>query len=391
MTVDLDELARRAREVEPAWDDLREQRVLDGIRRGAAEPTPARPRVGLWVAAGAFLVLAGGGVLAAALLGGAPSPGRAPIASSEGPGAAPERARESRLGLADGSQVLLEAAAEVQVLEQGPTEVRLHQRAGTATYEVARRPERAFVVEAGEVRVTVRGTVFTVVVDAAGVTVRVREGRVEVAVAERLSLLGAGDALTVALSSSDAESLGPESPRLESPRPESRRPESPPERPAREPRPAAGPARPPVEATSSTEPPGAPPEAAEGEPSTPEGWLDLADAARREGRLPDAAAALEALLTRFPRDARAPSAAFTLGRVQARRGLAAEAARSYGRAAELAAGGPLTEDALAREATAWADAGRGEAARQAARRYLAAYPTGLHAARMQRILAGTGE
>jgi TolA-binding protein len=99
--------------------------------------------------------------------------------------------------------------------------------------------------------------------------------------------------------------------------------------------------------------------------------------------LGEAAAALEQLLANHPRDPRAASVQFTLARVEKSRGHHAKAAqlfRSY-----AAQGGPLAEDATAEEASAWLAAGNQNEARGAARRYLARYPAGPQAERMQRI------
>jgi transmembrane sensor len=90
---------------------------------------------------------------------------------------------------------------------------------------------------------------------------------------------------------------------------------------------------------------------------------------------------------RHASDRRAPVAAFTLGRVLLDQlGRAAEAAAAFQSARRLWPGGPLAEDALAREADAWDRAGRPERARALATEYLRAYPQGRHAAAMRKRL-----
>jgi hypothetical protein len=60
-----------------------------------------------------------------------------------------------------------------------------------------------------------------------------------------------------------------------------------------------------------------------------------------------------------------------------------EAAEAFETAGQL--GGPLAEDALAREAEAWSSAGEPARAKAMADRYLTAYPTGRHAAEARKL------
>jgi cytochrome c-type biogenesis protein CcmH/NrfG len=114
--------------------------------------------------------------------------------------------------------------------------------------------------------------------------------------------------------------------------------------------------------------------------------LDEADAARRDGRLPEAATLLRKIATTHAADARAPSVWFMLGRVERRRGRHEAAAQAFRRAARLATSDALAEDALAEEATAWHDAGATQKAASAAERYLERWPSGTHAKRVQTIV-----
>jgi transmembrane sensor len=109
------------------------------------------------------------------------------------------------------------------------------------------------------------------------------------------------------------------------------------------------------------------------------------DVARSTGHPADAVRNLDRLLTAFSADARAPLAAFTLGRVQLDDlGSPREAAESFARARALDENGPLAEDALGREVEAWSRAGDGERAREAARLYLSRFPNGARAAIVRR-------
>jgi transmembrane sensor len=119
-------------------------------------------------------------------------------------------------------------------------------------------------------------------------------------------------------------------------------------------------------------------------PDEPEQLLLAADSARLSGHNPRAAAFLRRLVDKFPADSRAGLAALTLGRVLLDDlGQPRDAARAFATAESR--GGPLTEDALAREVDAWTRAGDHAAAKTAAARYLASYPMGRHAAFVRRL------
>ncbi len=116
----------------------------------------------------------------------------------------------------------------------------------------------------------------------------------------------------------------------------------------------------------------------------PEELLLAADSARLTGHAARAVPPLRRLIAQFPADARAGLAAFTLGRVlMDDLGQPGDAARAF--ATAYARGGPLAEDALAREVEAWSRAGDQASARDAAARYLVAYPTGRHAALVRQL------
>lgn len=119
----------------------------------------------------------------------------------------------------------------------------------------------------------------------------------------------------------------------------------------------------------------------------PEELLLAADAARFSGHATDAAPILSRLVDKFPSDSRAGLAAFTLGRVLLDDlGRPEEAARAF--ATAYARGGPLAEDALAREAEAYARAGNRSAAKNAAARYVSTYPGGSRSVSMRKIADG---
>ncbi|HMJ11761.1 MAG TPA: FecR family protein, partial [Polyangiaceae bacterium] len=87
-----------------------------------------------------------------------------------------------QLLLPDGSEVRLANAARARVLELSAREVRLRLERGWLTCDVEPRAERRFVVEVRDIEVSVKGTEFTVSLEANGsaVTVSVARGLVEV-------------------------------------------------------------------------------------------------------------------------------------------------------------------------------------------------------------------
>jgi len=95
--------------------------------------------------------------------------------------------------------------------------------------------------------------------------------------------------------------------------------------------------------------------------------LAAADTARSAGRRSESVALLRRLLSQAPDDARAPLAAFTLGRILFDgTGAAGRGGAGLRRGARSGPGGSVCEDALAREAEAWNKAGDpGKAAERA--------------------------
>jgi transmembrane sensor len=112
-----------------------------------------------------------------------------------------------------------------------------------------------------------------------------------------------------------------------------------------------------------------------------EALMRSADAARRAGHPAQALPYLRRLLRDHPADARAPLAAFTLGRILlAELDRPAEAADAFALSRRLAPGGPMASHALAREVEAAARSGDAARARRLAETYMANYPAGPHLA-----------
>jgi transmembrane sensor len=81
--------------------------------------------------------------------------------------------------LSDGSRVALNTGSHL-VVDFSEDERRVRLERGEAMFEVTRNPDRPFIVQAGEERVRVLGTTFTVRNDGKKVAVVLVEGRVEV-------------------------------------------------------------------------------------------------------------------------------------------------------------------------------------------------------------------
>jgi transmembrane sensor len=114
--------------------------------------------------------------------------------------------------------------------------------------------------------------------------------------------------------------------------------------------------------------------------------LLAADVARWSHHPAAAITPLRRLLSAFADDARAPAAAFTLGRVLLDElDRPAEAAVAFAEARAREPAGALAEDALAREVEALARSGDLARAGERAREYAARYPTGLRLPQVRRL------
>ncbi len=219
---------------------------------------------------------------------------------------------------------------------------------GGARFHVVHNPQRPFQVKAGEVRVRVLGTTFSIVQIPSGQTqVLVEQGRVEVAWLGGATELQTGEGGVFPPPDLAPLPIEPSQPTTDD---------------AKQPGPL----------------PSVRDEAADG--------LQAADAARLGGHPEQAVRLLRDLCDRHPSDRRAPVAAFTAGRILiddlAR---PSEAANAFHRARVLWPHGPLAEDALAREADAWQKAGNSARGRALASQYLDLYPQGRHVAALRSL------
>ena len=255
--------------------------------------------------------------------------------------------------LDDGSEITpTTATTAIQVAEQTPTRTTVRLRSGSAQFRVRHDKRRLFRVDTGAVEIEDLGTVFHIAHEAAGrVRVAVSEGRVAVLypASQVRTELGAGESRT--FDPLPVTGDAPQSAR-ETPKP----------------------------STSSSAiaagPPGTPRARATEEPAA---LLLAADLARRSHHPEAAVGPLRRLVEKYPKDPRAPSAAFTLGWVLLTDlGRPREAAAAFAEAERNAPRGMLAEDAASRVAEAWQRAGDSRRAAEAARHYERLYPTGRH-------------
>jgi transmembrane sensor len=321
--------------VERALARLQQPETLGArLRRWAGSQSSLRPAAAL---VGAAAVVAIGFAVIKARQ---PAPGPLTIAPSP-----------RTLILDDGSEVVpADRTTALQLAEHTPERTTIRLQSGSARFRVHHNSQRLFRVEAGTIEIEDLGTVFRVAHQAGRqVRVAVSEGRVAVLYpAGRLRVeLGAGEDRVFSPMPEPSNAIGLTGAASKTAAPV---PSAPVARVQSRPRPAA---------------------------DDPAGLLLAADIARRSRHPQVAVAPLRRLVERYPRDPRAPAAAFTLGWVLLTDlGRPREAAAAFAEAERIAQRGALAEDAAARVAESWQKAGDSRRAAEAARHYQQVYPTG---------------
>ncbi|MEM9860281.1 MAG: FecR domain-containing protein [Myxococcota bacterium] len=294
----------------------------------------------------------------------------------------------STLSFEDGSWARTVGAESLaRIAHDEPTRSELRLERGDVEVDVVRNEQRVFEVVAGEVRVRVLGTRFFVERSGERVRVRVIRGHVRVSWSSGRRELMAGDSGLFPPVESEQGRTGAREETETQVEPVQVEPSVQ------------------NEAESASRPSGAwrtraarndfsgayralRSEGFDTVRNTAEDLMLAADVARLSGHPGQAVAPLRRILSRHRRDARAPLAAFTLGRVLAEDlGRPAQAAREFRRARSLAPSGPLYGDAMIREAEARVAAGQRDEAQALAEGYLERFPRGRHAARARGIAA----
>lgn len=290
------------------------------------------------------------------------------------------------VALSDGTHIERRAGTELSALHNDALAVSFLLDAGTATFDVVPGGGRRWIIECGLATVEVVGTRFTIERSERQLSVSVERGRVLVRgehVEDGVRALGAGERIVVVAPAP----IVPEPAEVPAP--------------PTEPAPSAPALAPPTERPA---PPrwraladerrwdeaygalGAAGVAGASEGASVDELLALADLARLSGHAEEAVAPLSRVIDEHPRDSRAGLAAFSLGRVESQLAHPAAAAAAFARALSLGLPDALAETARAREAEALAAAGDDAGAASAARAYLRAHPSGMHAEAMRALV-----
>lgn len=310
------------------------------------------------------------------------------------------------VSLGDGSRIDLDPHSRIVVEAASARQVRLQVPHGTARFDVVHVPNRTFDVVAGGVRVRVVGTRFSVTeakIDGGErVTVAVERGVVEAEVnpAETPTRIHAGETWSTVRPLLGASSTAPMS--AAPPAPASATPAVPADSAPVAPVDSTAPTRAPAAASSnasesasahgggaSSARSSAANAAGSAEEPSAQQLFERANAARQSGDARSAATSYEALLRRYPGDARAGLAAFELGRIDMDvLGDLNGAVRALHRAVGVAPGSSFREDALARLVQAYSTMGDAVRCERAQKTYLESYPSGVHVGAVQKACGG---
>lgn len=376
------ELARRLTEVGACagwqWTAERERAVWEDVLRSRARTRVAGAGAAVAVAVAVMLV---------GWFGFRWDAGRA-TAGAEGVDAG------LLMRLEDGSTVTaVHEGARLEPVKVATDLVVLRLHSGAARFSVTPGLKRSFRVLAGPYAVHVVGTVFTVALEPKSVVVQVERGTVLVPLPNGDQRVSGGHGVSLPIAE---PSPAPTPAVVRTDEPAEPVPDEPAAAPAPQARAHPAVQQPPSPSTLSWRDlahRGDYAKAyerlqAEGQQAVRDDAGDLllvADVARLSGHPSAAESALRRVLRNHGGDARAPLAAFTLGRVLLDDyGRPEDAARAFSRARQLAPGGVLAEDALAREVECRARAGQSELARSLAEQYLKAYPNGQRAKTVRR-------
>jgi transmembrane sensor len=343
---------------EARWDAARGERVLDRVKHGVLQRR--RQRLALGAALGVAVLVALGVVWLRA-----PAQPVATLVTRD----------SGSLRFADGSRVdLTSGSSMVEVGLVSPSYTELVLESGSARFDVTPNPERRFAVRAGNTRIEVLGTRFTVEREAPRVRVAVDHGRVRVIWPGGEALLGAGEAGWFPPVSGQQAAADPNRGERSAGEPAATAPPGPS---------AAAPDRAALRKTFLDFARGGEyqkaykvlREAPQVVNNSAEDLMLAADAARLSGHPERAPEYLRRITVEHRRDPRAPLAAFTLGRILLTQlGQPAEAERAFGLARQLAPSGALAEDALARQVEAAHRAGQQGRAEALATEYARRYP-----------------
>jgi transmembrane sensor len=292
-------------------------------------------------------------------------------------------AARAPLKLGDGSVLTATSeATELRVAEETLSRIQIELARGAVRCEVTPNPERAFVVQAGAVSVTVVGTEFVVERRGQSAWVSVTRGKVRVSWGDgegRRAFVSAGESGLYPRAETARLAADPA---IVEPQPSGVKVDEP--APAELARQASQRYRSHV---ARRDYPGAfavlshnPTLAGD----SVEDLLVAADVARLSHHPAQAVPYLQRILREHARDERAPMAAFTLGRTLSGLGRAREAMNTFARVRSTWPASPFGEDALVRQTEAAAQLGDRGAAARLAEQYDREYPKGRRRAEVRR-------
>lgn len=255
---------------------------------------------------------------------------------------------EASASLEDGTRIIAESFARLEMTDERRDEVRFALEGGAARFDVAHRPERLFAVEAGDVEVRVVGTAFRVAREGDSVSVEVTRGAVDVRRGATVVRVRVGEQWEGSAHERTAA------------------------------QPVEIPVEIPVVEQAGTQEVSA---RTARERLGPDELFASARSLRQEGDARGAARAYSLFLRRHPNDARASLVALELGRLRMDvLGDPRGAIRALRVSLRADSAGPFAADVRARLVEAYASAGDRENCVRARDAYLARHPGGRHAA-----------
>jgi transmembrane sensor len=337
-----------------SWDERRTERLLERVH---ARLDRQRRVMRSAIAAGALLSMVGVGV---ALLRSRNIHPSAPIQTTS----AIQTTASHSIKLKEGSEITLDpTTSEIRVVEENPSHVRVDIVKGSGRYSVVPDAQRTFEVHSGAVTVTVLGTEFVVDQRTEGTWVEVFRGKVRVSWGTEQAFLAAGESGTFPRPNGPPEVAAPHAPTSAQATQAYR------SRVAHHDYRGAYAvlARNPTLAGD-----------------TVEELLVAADVARLSDHPAEALPYLQRIVRDYPRDERAPMAAFTLGRTLSGLGRTQEAMQMFARVRSTWPQNALAEDALLRQAEAASQLSDLTTARRLAEQYDRDYPNGRRRSEVRR-------
>lgn len=284
--------------------------------------------------------------------------------------------------LTEGTLIELDPRSEVELLRSNARSVQVSLHAGSARFDVAKRRTRRFSVHAGEVEILVTGTQFRVKrspsLGGERIRVDVDEGSVEVQRSGSPPVrLSVGENWSTFVRQSEAVS---ETPARSNDDLSQEQSQAPAKDATQSPSSASNEDIEAERRAAQREKRRAQAEDARRETDEASTLFERGNAARRLGRVREAADLYAALVSEYARDQKAPLAAFELGRIRMDSlGDMQGAIAALERALQLDARRAFAEDALARIVLAQESLGDKRACESARGRYLSRYPDGIHA------------